>query len=84
MKYYGIKHKTYGLLGIDDQDPQGRPDHLRITMASDIPWLIPCKVTAEQVRKCDLPWNGKFYIENPKHRFKPEELEVVEVELTEL
>jgi hypothetical protein len=75
MKYYGIKHKTYGLLGICDTP------EMRLSFSASTPWLTTCKITAKNIIDCQWSWDKKSHLEHPQHCYTSEELELVEVEL---
>jgi hypothetical protein len=84
---YGLRHKASGeLLGVYTTSNAGGDccgdESYHLTTSSDIPWMVETKLNASYVRMFTTPWYNAGY-ETPENSFKPEELEVVKIEIRE-
>ena len=85
---YGLRHKRSGeLLGVyttsnAGSDCCGEESYHLSTCNSNIPWMVKTKLEASYVRMFSTPWYNAGY-ETPINDFKPEELEVVKIEIRE-
>jgi hypothetical protein len=81
---YGLRHKkTNELLGVSTQhtDADCSVDEIHtLCTYSDVPWIVEDKLNASHVRMFSEYWWGADY-ETPINPFKPDELEVVKIEI---
>lgn len=85
MVRFGLREKKSGkVLGysVVANDPDGYCGAVSYTLEAgeDPIWLVDHIEDAEYVRRYSTEWFNAGY-ESPEHNFKPEDLEVVEVEL---
>lgn len=84
---YGLRHKKGGaLLGVYTTSNAGSDccegESYHLTKCADVPWMVKTKLEASYVRMFSTPWYNARY-ETPINDFKPEELEVVKIEIRE-
>jgi hypothetical protein len=82
---YGLRRKGT-LLGVYTTSNAGGDccgdESYHLTECADVPWMVKTKLEASYVRMFSTPWYNAGY-ETPMHEFKPEELEVVKIEIRE-
>lgn len=87
MKLYALRHiASQDLLGwytTANEDAQFCVSTSFTISFGDIPWLVPLKDWAVQARLAPTKWYNASY-ETPDHNFKPEELEVVELNISSI
>ena len=80
LTYYGIKHKTKGVLGISCF-PVDDSIFADISLCPGrTAWLTQDKIKAEIVRDSNVPYYDSE-VERPSNPFNPNDLEIFEVEL---
>lgn len=84
---YGLRRKKTGiLLGVYTTSNAGGDmcgdESYHLTECADVPWMVKTKLEASYVRMFSTPWYNAGY-ETPINDFKPEELEVVKIEIRE-
>ena len=80
LTYYGIKHRTEGVLGISCESVDDSIFADISLCTGRTAWLIQDKIKAEIVRDLDVAWYNSE-VERPSNRFNPNDLEIFEVEL---
>lgn len=87
MKLYALRHiADQSLLGwytTATGDADGDLKTCFTLSFGDIPWIVPVKEWAEKARLESPKWYDACYSE-PEHNFKPEELEVVELNISSI
>ena len=84
---YGLRlKKDKTLLGVYTTSNAGgdccNEESYHLTACSEIPWMVKTKLESSYVRMFSTQWYNAGY-ETPMHDYKPEELEVVKIEIRE-
>ena len=83
---YGLRHKKSNIiLGVSLQSNDGQSFCVSTTTTlndySEDMWLVDTPINAEYVRQFSTEWYNACH-ETPSHSFKPEELEIIKIEIT--
>jgi hypothetical protein len=78
--YYAVKHKKYGLLGIESTSNVCNSCTICFTKSSDHPWLTNNLKKLNHILKHPTPWYNSS-IDEPMHSYKREDLEIIEVSI---
>jgi len=88
MTWYGLKHKTYGILGVEISSTNGEDFcnevQYELSAYCDTPWLVKEKKLVEEILSIyyTIDWYNSSY-KQPINPYDPKDLIIIEFEIKE-